>query len=248
MVELVAPRIHRFLALTGHGMRRQTDDRDAARLRIALEPPGGFPAVDHRHLQIHQDDVRLLGRRGLAALLAVLRRQNLEIAEQLEPHLEHVEVVVVVFDVEDLDHDAAFIRWLRTHARAQPLGRRTVKTEPLPGALATVTSPPIICASLRVIERPSPVPPKCLAVEASAWTNSSNTFACCSGVMPMPVSMTANSIQLHPSEILRVRSETSPCLVNLQALLNRLSRICRSRIGSTVSRPRLSWASTSRRF
>jgi hypothetical protein len=40
-----------------------------------------------------------------------------------------------------------------------PPGRRTVKTEPLPGSLITVTSPPIMRASLRVIARPRPVPP-----------------------------------------------------------------------------------------
>ncbi len=40
-----------------------------------------------------------------------------------------------------------------------PAGRRTVKTEPLPGSLVTVTSPPIMRASLRVMARPSPVPP-----------------------------------------------------------------------------------------
>jgi hypothetical protein len=47
-------------------------------------------------------------------------------------------------------------------------GRRTVKTEPLPGSLATVTSPPIMRASLRVMARPSPVPPKRCAVALSA--------------------------------------------------------------------------------
>src|SRR5262245_49136589 len=41
-----------------------------------------------------------------------------------------------------------------------PPGRRTVNTEPLPGSLATVTSPPIMRASLRERARPSPVPPK----------------------------------------------------------------------------------------
>jgi hypothetical protein len=40
-----------------------------------------------------------------------------------------------------------------------PTGKRTVKTEPLPASLATVTSPPIMRASLREIARPSPVPP-----------------------------------------------------------------------------------------
>src|SRR5262249_1435391 len=70
-------------------------------------------------------------------------------------------------------------------------GRRTVNTEPLPGSLATATSPPIMRASLRVMARPSPVPPYCRAVEESAWVNSSNSLACCSGVIPMPVSATA---------------------------------------------------------
>jgi hypothetical protein len=36
-----------------------------------------------------------------------------------------------------------------------PLGSRTVKTEPLPGSLVAVTSPPIMRASLRVMARPS---------------------------------------------------------------------------------------------
>src|SRR5262245_47658834 len=66
--------------------------------------------------------------------------------------------------------------------------------------------------------------------------------------MPMPVSETANSTKLLPLLTLRAASLTSPALVNLQALLRRLSRICRSRMGSTVSAPRFSWASTTRRF
>src|SRR5215469_7985894 len=49
-----------------------------------------------------------------------------------------------------------------------PAGRRTVNTEPLPGSLFTVTSPPIMRVSLRVMARPSPVPPKRCAVETSA--------------------------------------------------------------------------------
>src|SRR5262249_26339023 len=49
-----------------------------------------------------------------------------------------------------------------------------------------------------------------------------NSLACCSGVMPMPVSATASSIQSRPLATLRARSLTSPSLVNLQALLRRL--------------------------
>src|SRR5437660_11645933 len=56
-----------------------------------------------------QDDIGALAERHCAALLAILRREHLEIAEQLEPHLEHEDVVVVVFDVKHLGHDAASI-------------------------------------------------------------------------------------------------------------------------------------------
>src|SRR5262249_58674511 len=62
------------------------------------------------------------------------------------------------------------------------------------------------------------------------------------------VSETANSMKWLPLLTLRAASLTSPALVNLHALLNRLSSICRSRMGSTVNAPRVSWASTTRRF
>jgi hypothetical protein len=70
------------------------------------------------------------------------------------------------------------------------------KHRALPGSLSTVTSPPIMRASLRERARPSPVPPNFCAVVESAWLNSSNSFACCSDVMPMPVSETANSTKV----------------------------------------------------
>ena len=51
---------------------------------------------------------------------------------------------------------------------AASAGRRTVKIDPLPGALVTVTSPPINRHSLGLIARPSPVPPNWRVIEASA--------------------------------------------------------------------------------
>src|SRR5262245_3183633 len=87
----------------------KSDNRDIARCWAALQPPRGFPAVDHRHFEVHQDEIRLLRCRHLAALFAVLRSQHFEVPEQLEPHLEHVDVVVIVFDIKNLGHDAASI-------------------------------------------------------------------------------------------------------------------------------------------
>src|SRR3989440_2547299 len=106
-VELVTSSSNGLFALARQRVRGQNDDRDVTGLRIALQSSRGFPAVDDGHFEVHQDDVRLLGSRHLAPLLAILRRQNLEIAEQLEPHLEHIDVVVVVFDVKHFGHDAA---------------------------------------------------------------------------------------------------------------------------------------------
>src|ERR1700730_867155 len=105
-VELVASRGECLFTLAGKRMCGQSDDGDAAGLRIALESPRGFPAIDNRHFEVHKDDIRPLERRQLAPLLAVLRRQHLEIAEQLKPHLEHIDVVLVVFDVKHFGHDA----------------------------------------------------------------------------------------------------------------------------------------------
>src|SRR5262249_53153448 len=111
-VELVAPRRERLFAFTGKRVRGQRYDRDVAGLRIAFKPPRGLPAINAGHFEVHQNDIRPLGRGHRAAPLAVLRRQHLEIAEQPEPHLEHEDVVVVVFHVKHFGHDAASISLL----------------------------------------------------------------------------------------------------------------------------------------
>jgi hypothetical protein len=63
----------------------------------------------------------------------------------------------------------------------------------------------------------------------------------------MPVSATASSTPSRPSAATRTRRVTSPSFVNLQALLSKLSKICLSRMGSAVSTPTFSRASTMRR-
>jgi hypothetical protein len=62
---------------------------------------------------------------------------------------------------------------LRPQCGAPP-GRCTVNTEPLPGSLVTVTSPPIMRASLRLMAGSSPVSPNFCAVVASVLQKSSS--------------------------------------------------------------------------
>src|SRR5262245_49797316 len=121
-IELVTPCSERLFTLASQCMCGESYDRDIARCLTALQPPRSFPSIDHRHFEVHQDEIRLLRCGHLAALFAVLRRQHLEVAEQLEPHLEHVDVVIIVFDIENLGHDAASILlvtggWLCTTRR-----------------------------------------------------------------------------------------------------------------------------------
>src|SRR5262245_60446762 len=87
----------------------KSDNGNVARRWIALESVDSFPAIENGHFEVHQDDIRTFGTDHLATLLAVCRRHDLEIAEQLEPHLEHIDIVFVVIDVMQFRHDAASI-------------------------------------------------------------------------------------------------------------------------------------------
>ena len=75
-----------------------------------------------------------------------------------------------------------------------------------------------------VMASPRPVPPKRLVVEASAWLNAWNSRPSCSFVMPTPVSDTRK--QTWESSSRATVSVSVPLLVNLLALLIRLSKHC----------------------
>ena len=104
------------------------------------------------------------------------------------------------------------------------------KVQPVPGpALSTHIVPPISSASSLLMARPRPVPPYLRVVLLSAWLNFWNSRLLPCSDRPMPVSRTAKcSLSLSVATL----STTSPASVNLTALLNRLSRICRSRVTS----------------
>lgn len=84
-----------------------------------------------------------------------------------------------------------------------------------------------------------PVPPKRRVVEASAWVKRWNSLACCSGFMPMPVSLTRKLSQSAPSRAARETERVMrPPSVNLAALLRRLMRHWRSLVWSVCASPR----------
>ena len=68
--------------------------------RHAFQLPRGLPAVHDWHFQVHQDDVRPLSDRHLAASLAILRGHHLESPRSSSRIFEHVDIVIVVFDIK----------------------------------------------------------------------------------------------------------------------------------------------------
>src|SRR6185503_431514 len=96
------------------------------------------------------------------------------------------------------------------------------------------TWPPMISVSCLEIARPSPVPPYFRVVDASACSKAWNRREICASVMPMPLSLTENCTSLLSglSSSTRTATETSPCSVNLTALLQKLLRISQSQSGS----------------
>ena len=104
-------------------------------------------------------------------------------------------------------------------------GTENVNVEPSPTRLRTVSVPPRSSAICRPIARPRPVPPCVREIDASAWTNGSNTSSRSAGGMPGPVSVTATRRQrLDPSPAPPRPNDavTAPASVNLSALPRRL--------------------------
>jgi len=90
-------------------------------------------ASNNGHFDVHQDNIRLLGRRHLAPSLAVRGRENLEIPKKLKSHFEHIDVVVVVFDIKHFDHDAAPLP-LRTAGLLRHLALGLTEADRLPNS------------------------------------------------------------------------------------------------------------------
>src|ERR1700741_891547 len=66
-----------------------------------LDPAGSFPAIEHRQAEIHEDHVGLLADREFYAT-GTVARDHYGVALTLEAALKHVDVVLIVFDIQNL--------------------------------------------------------------------------------------------------------------------------------------------------
>ena len=144
--------------------------------------------------------------------------------------------VVAVADVADVA-DAAVVAALPVVAAG---GAETLneKVDPSPGRLSTEIVPPIISVRRRLIARPSPVPPYCRVVPASACVNDSKRRAVADAGMPIPVSRTEKRSEGFPRSPVRVSTEaqTPPAAVNLTAFERRFRRTCLTRVTSPTTK------------
>src|SRR5829696_5640523 len=212
----------RLRLVAGEGVGGDRDDRDVLQRRIGLDPPGGLVAVEHRELDVHQDQVRLVLDRHGEAGGAVMRLQEL-VADAVDEVADDLPVVLGVLDHQDTLRHAASI------CSAALTGTAIRNVEPSPRTDSTSMVPPCIATSRCEIARPRPVPPFWRVELLSTCWNSSKMRFWSSGAMPGPVSRTAMSKK--PSAAPAAIS-TEPLSVNLIALPTRFSSTCVSRRSS----------------
>src|SRR3954452_22942907 len=115
-------------------------DHDVDTRRVGEDAPGRLDAVDLRHRQVHQVDVRRRRRQQRMCLVTVCRRtDDLDVvlaAEELREALPHDGVVV---DDRHPDHS----------------GTSTWTVVPLPGVESTRTSPPLLRTRSRSVRSPT---------------------------------------------------------------------------------------------
>src|SRR5665213_1294394 len=146
------------------------DHRDRLQCRIGLDPPSRLVAVEQRQLNIHQDEVGLVQRRGGQRCLAVMRLDHL-VAGGTQEIAQDLPVVLMV-----LDHQNALAHALPTCC-STVTGIVKENTEPCPSSDSTQSRPPCSSTMRREMARPSPVPPLARVEELSACWNSSKILA-----------------------------------------------------------------------
>jgi len=90
--------------IAGHGMRRESDERDGLRAGVGLDLARGAPTVQYGQAHIHQNQVGPFFLCHLHALLAVDRHDNFETAAR-QAARQHIPIHLVVLHQQYLGHD-----------------------------------------------------------------------------------------------------------------------------------------------
>jgi hypothetical protein len=103
-VTVIATRGQRLLAIAHHGVGGEGDDGNVARCRIGLKSSRRLPTVNYRKVQIHENYIGPLGDRLGDPFGSVHRGDHLVPAERFETQRQRIQIVVIVLNIEKLDH------------------------------------------------------------------------------------------------------------------------------------------------
>src|SRR5580704_6838676 len=146
--------------VSGEGVGSDRDDRYPGQLRDRADLAGRLVAVDHRELDVHQDQVGPVGLRHRHSLGAVHRLEEF-IVKAGQQVADDLPIVLGVLDDQDaLAHAASIISSTWT-------GSTTRNVEPWPNTESTEIVPPCISTMRFEIARPRPVPPFLRVLELS---------------------------------------------------------------------------------
>ena len=188
------------LAIAVHGVGRHGDDRQIRSQRGSpANQAGGFEAVEHGHLDVHQHQIvvgsRIQFRQRLPAVvgdidvisLLAQNRQHHFLIHQIVFHQQQARGCRLGRRLAALSFCTGCAIRSRRPAPART-GSVTQNVLPLPNWLSTRMSPPCISTRRRVMASPSPVPPYFRVMLPSAWVNFSKIDVSLSAGMPGPVS------------------------------------------------------------
>src|SRR5262245_10100544 len=155
---------HGLVGISAERIGRDDDDWNMGHL--FLDAAGGFVAIHHRHLYIHEDEVRPVHLRRLHALFPCHGFDHFE-AYTVQQVAHDSSVIFLIFHHEDfLAHaPSLLIAGCRT-------GRMNRKVAPSPSTDSTQIRPPCISMIFLEIASPRPVPPLRRVLELSTCWNS----------------------------------------------------------------------------
>src|SRR5579864_6874009 len=131
-------------AVTDHRERRHSDNRDLAALRIGVQDPGDFVTVHSRHMDIQENQVRLLAP-GLLDSVSTFVCLNRFVAKSLQEIGHELQIRGVVFDDQ-----------YTSRGTSSKAGTEIVNRLPFPYSLSKETRPPIMPASFWLTCSPKP--------------------------------------------------------------------------------------------
>src|SRR5262249_34373737 len=109
-------------------MSGQCDNGNVTGHWVGFEPARCLPAVNHREIEVHQNDIGMSLSGLRTSSFTVLGHNDFKPVQHLEPHFQHVAIAIVILHVEDSGHatlSGTFSDWRAAATRSRTLSTRS---------------------------------------------------------------------------------------------------------------------------